>query len=211
MTSLQPDFIMLCVCACSGVRRITKEHFAAALALDIPVFCVITKADLAAPAQLARTLTTVRTLLATAPLTAAGERASVNDASTDECSDAEARPRSSSGRHAAQPRSSGAEAVDSAGDAGAEEGADGPWRNSVRCSSSHLDDASNAMPGSLLMLVHCPVSIDARVQHMFPADAGLGLLLLFMCCYRRSTGNVSSYADAFPSSVLMRAEYRPNC
>ena len=66
MTSLLPDFIILCVCASTGVSLITKEHFAAAVALDIPVVCVITKADSASAAVLARTVHTVRLLLASA-------------------------------------------------------------------------------------------------------------------------------------------------
>jgi Elongation factor Tu GTP binding domain len=66
MTSLLPDFLMLCVCAKAGVNLTTREHFAAALALDMPVFCVITKTDAVSSAALSRTLRDVRVMLATA-------------------------------------------------------------------------------------------------------------------------------------------------
>jgi len=43
MTALLPDFSLLCCCAVRGLARVSKEHLAAALALDIPVAVVITK------------------------------------------------------------------------------------------------------------------------------------------------------------------------
>jgi hypothetical protein len=57
---------MFCVCAQSGVNRTSREHLAAALALDIPVFAVITKSDQADGERLAATLLEARLLLATA-------------------------------------------------------------------------------------------------------------------------------------------------
>lgn len=66
MTSLLPDFLMLCVCAKTGLDLTTREHFAAALALDMPVFCVVTKSDTVSPAKLERTLRETRQLLAAA-------------------------------------------------------------------------------------------------------------------------------------------------
>jgi hypothetical protein len=66
LTSLLPDCLMFCVNACSGVNRTSREHLAAALALDIPVFAVITKADQADPEQMAAAVHETRTLLATA-------------------------------------------------------------------------------------------------------------------------------------------------
>ena len=66
MTSLLPDFLMLCVCAKSGPNLTAREHFAAALALDIPVFCIITRTDLASSDTLQQTLHTTREMLATA-------------------------------------------------------------------------------------------------------------------------------------------------
>ena len=46
MTSLLPDYLLLCVCPLAGLTRVTCEHFAIALALEIPVALVITKASI---------------------------------------------------------------------------------------------------------------------------------------------------------------------
>ena len=49
-TSLLPDACMLCVSAARGVEAVTREHLAVAVALGVPVFVVVTQADLAGPA-----------------------------------------------------------------------------------------------------------------------------------------------------------------
>ena len=49
-TSLLPDACMLCVSAARGVEAVTREHLAVAVALGVPVFAVVTQADLAGPA-----------------------------------------------------------------------------------------------------------------------------------------------------------------
>ncbi len=46
MTAMLPDYALLCCCAASGLGRITREHLAVAVALQIPVAVVITRADL---------------------------------------------------------------------------------------------------------------------------------------------------------------------
>ena len=46
MTALFPDYAMICVCAVSGISWVTREHLAIALALGVPPFLVLTKADL---------------------------------------------------------------------------------------------------------------------------------------------------------------------
>lgn len=65
---------MFCVCARTGVNRTAREHLAAALALDIPIFAVVTKTDQADDDMLAATLLDTRLLLATAADTATAAR-----------------------------------------------------------------------------------------------------------------------------------------
>ena len=65
---------MFCVCARTGVNRTAREHLAAALALDIPIFAVVTKTDQADDDTLAATLLEARLLLATAADTATSAR-----------------------------------------------------------------------------------------------------------------------------------------
>ena len=43
MTCLLPDYVLLCVCGVEGLGRISREHLAVALALDIPLALVLTK------------------------------------------------------------------------------------------------------------------------------------------------------------------------
>lgn len=45
MTSMLLDYMLVCVSAVSGMQRVTREHLAVALTLDIPVAVVITKID----------------------------------------------------------------------------------------------------------------------------------------------------------------------
>jgi hypothetical protein len=87
MTSLLPDFLMLCVCARSGVQQTSREHLAAALALDIPVFCVFTKTDSVHPAVLARVLRATRQMLASATDSVAAASSHIRGASTDDQSE----------------------------------------------------------------------------------------------------------------------------
>lgn len=63
---------MLCICASAGANFTAREHFAAALALDMPVFCVVTKTDRVAPAALQQTLRATREMLAAAAGTVSG-------------------------------------------------------------------------------------------------------------------------------------------
>lgn len=43
MTALLPDLALLCCCAVRGPARVSKEHLAAALALELPVAVLLTK------------------------------------------------------------------------------------------------------------------------------------------------------------------------
>lgn len=45
MTSTRPHYVMVCVCACSGVSATTADHLAVAFATGAPPFVVITKSD----------------------------------------------------------------------------------------------------------------------------------------------------------------------
>lgn len=92
LTSLLPDCLMFCVCAHTGVNRTAREHLAAALALDIPVFAVVTKTDQADEEMLASTLLEARLLLATAADTATAApvvRAGLAGHTTDDTTDVE--------------------------------------------------------------------------------------------------------------------------
>lgn len=46
MTGCAPDFVMLMVGSNAGVIGMTKEHLGLALALNVPVFIVVTKVDM---------------------------------------------------------------------------------------------------------------------------------------------------------------------
>lgn len=56
LTGSCPDFIMLMIGANAGVIGMTKEHLGLALALNIPVFAVITKIDMCPPNILENTI-----------------------------------------------------------------------------------------------------------------------------------------------------------
>lgn len=58
-----PDYVMLCVCPLAGLSRVSHEHMAVALALEVPVACVITKADIAPPEAVDRVLADIRCCL----------------------------------------------------------------------------------------------------------------------------------------------------
>lgn len=47
LVGLMPDYAMIIVGANMGVSRMTREHLGISLALNIPVFVVITKVDIA--------------------------------------------------------------------------------------------------------------------------------------------------------------------
>ena len=55
-----PDYVLVCVCPLSGLSRVSHEHLAVALALEVPVACVITKADVAPPEAVDQVLQDVR-------------------------------------------------------------------------------------------------------------------------------------------------------
>jgi hypothetical protein len=58
------DYVLLCIDALCGVTRITREHLAVAVALEVPTALVITKADAADARQLQSLLQQLRQLMA---------------------------------------------------------------------------------------------------------------------------------------------------
>lgn len=63
LTGNSPDFAMLVVSANNGIVGTTKEHLGYALALNVPVFVVVTKVDMCRPAVLERTLSQLEKIL----------------------------------------------------------------------------------------------------------------------------------------------------
>lgn len=63
MTGNNPDFVMLIVGANSGIVGMTKEHLGLALALNVPVYVIVTKVDMCPANVLADTLNTIQRLL----------------------------------------------------------------------------------------------------------------------------------------------------
>ena len=63
MTGNNPDFVMLIVGANAGIVGMTKEHLGLALALNVPVYIIVTKVDMCPPNVLADTLNTIQRLL----------------------------------------------------------------------------------------------------------------------------------------------------
>ena len=55
-----PDYVVVCVCPLAGLSRVSHEHLAVALALEVPVACVITKADIAPPEAVRQVLGDIR-------------------------------------------------------------------------------------------------------------------------------------------------------
>ena len=55
-----PDYVVVCVCPQAGLSRVSHEHLAVALALEVPVACVITKADIAPPEAVQQVLGDIR-------------------------------------------------------------------------------------------------------------------------------------------------------
>eukprot|EP00884_Botryococcus_braunii_P008149 jgi/Botrbrau1/17335/Bobra.0015s0081.1 len=66
LTCMLPDCVLLCVCPSSGVNRVTREHLAAALALDLPLAILLTKVDSVPATSVEGTLQEMRNLLAAA-------------------------------------------------------------------------------------------------------------------------------------------------
>ena len=55
-----PDHVLLCVCPMTGLSKVTREHLAVALALEVPVAVVLTKADVAPSAAMTAAMQDVR-------------------------------------------------------------------------------------------------------------------------------------------------------
>ncbi|KAE9346046.1 GTP-binding protein 1 [Phytophthora fragariae] len=60
LTGMQPDVVVVVVGANMGVKRMTKEHLAIAVALEIPIVVALTKIDIAPKNVAKETLATVR-------------------------------------------------------------------------------------------------------------------------------------------------------
>jgi GTPase len=67
LTSQAPDYAMLTVSAVSGVQRMTREHFALAMALKLPTFICVTKSDVATPKQVQHVLATLKNIISVRP------------------------------------------------------------------------------------------------------------------------------------------------
>jgi GTPase len=63
MTGCSPDFVMIMVGANAGIIGMTKEHLGLALALQVPVFIVITKIDMCPVNVLETTISQLQKLL----------------------------------------------------------------------------------------------------------------------------------------------------
>ncbi|TDH74190.1 hypothetical protein CCR75_003041 [Bremia lactucae] len=63
LTGMQPDVVVVVVGANMGVKRMTKEHLAIAVALEIPIVVALTKIDIAPKNVAKETLATVRQIL----------------------------------------------------------------------------------------------------------------------------------------------------
>ena len=55
-----PDYVLLAVCGVRGLGRLGREHLAVALALEVPLAVVVTKADAAEGQQLEQVLAQIR-------------------------------------------------------------------------------------------------------------------------------------------------------
>ncbi|RLN57235.1 hypothetical protein BBJ29_008111 [Phytophthora kernoviae] len=63
LTGMQPDIVVVVVGANMGVKRMTKEHLAIAVALEIPIVVALTKIDISPKNVAKETLTTIRQVL----------------------------------------------------------------------------------------------------------------------------------------------------
>ncbi|GLE02906.1 hypothetical protein PINS_up011770 [Pythium insidiosum] len=60
LTGMQPDIVVVVVGANMGVKRMTKEHLAIAVALELPIVVALTKIDIAPKNVAKETLQTIR-------------------------------------------------------------------------------------------------------------------------------------------------------
>ena len=63
LTAHEPDFVMVVVGANHGITRMTKEHVGMAIALNVPLFVVVTKVDLCPEPVLKETMKQLSRLL----------------------------------------------------------------------------------------------------------------------------------------------------
>lgn len=63
MVGMIPDYTLIVVGANYGLSRMTKEHLGIALALNIPIFFVVTKVDMVGKEILKQTLTDINKIL----------------------------------------------------------------------------------------------------------------------------------------------------
>lgn len=63
LTAHEPDYVMVVVGANHGITRMTKEHLGMAIALNVPIFVVITKVDLCPEPVMKETLKQLSKLL----------------------------------------------------------------------------------------------------------------------------------------------------
>ncbi|KAL4421140.1 hypothetical protein ABPG77_000775 [Micractinium sp. CCAP 211/92] len=72
LTCMLPDYVMLCVHAATGMSWVTREHLAVSIALGIPLFIALAKADLASEGAVQQVAAEIRALLAAAVEQAGG-------------------------------------------------------------------------------------------------------------------------------------------
>ncbi|XP_033101158.1 GTP-binding protein 2-like [Anneissia japonica] len=63
LTGYSPDFAMLVISANTGIAGTTKEHLGVAMALQVPIFVVVTKIDMCSSSMLLRCMTQLHRLL----------------------------------------------------------------------------------------------------------------------------------------------------
>lgn len=63
MVGMIPDYTLIVIGANYGLSRMTKEHLGIALALNIPIFFVVTKVDMVSKEVLKKTLSDITKIL----------------------------------------------------------------------------------------------------------------------------------------------------
>ena len=63
LTAHEPDYVMVVVGANHGITRMTKEHVGMAIALNVPLFVVVTKVDLCPEPVMRETMKQLHRLL----------------------------------------------------------------------------------------------------------------------------------------------------
>lgn len=63
MVGMIPDYTLIVVGANYGLSRMTKEHLGIAIALNIPIFIVVTKVDMVDKEVLKKTLSDINKIL----------------------------------------------------------------------------------------------------------------------------------------------------